>query len=109
MLDLLKGGELLQRIRKKKHFTENEASEIMRKLVSAVHYMHQRGVVHRDLKPEVSLIKSPKLIGNTQKLTILVHFRYWSSWVSVRFYKSIFYSKSKIVFNFAESSIRRRV
>jgi ribosomal protein S6 kinase alpha-5 len=52
-MDLLKGGELLQRIRKKSHFTETEASKIMRKLVSAVHYMHQRGVVHRDLKPEV--------------------------------------------------------
>jgi ribosomal protein S6 kinase alpha-5 len=53
VLELLKGGELLQRIRKKKKgFTEPEASSIMRKLVSAVHFMHCRGVVHRDLKPE---------------------------------------------------------
>ncbi|XP_031357629.1 ribosomal protein S6 kinase alpha-5-like [Photinus pyralis] len=50
--ELLKGGELLDRIRSKSKFTEGEASVIMRKLVSAVSFMHSRGVVHRDLKPE---------------------------------------------------------
>ena len=53
VLQLLRGGELLQRIRKKKHFTETEAAQIMKKLVSAVNFMHNQGVVHRDLKPEV--------------------------------------------------------
>ncbi|XP_030854268.1 ribosomal protein S6 kinase alpha-5 [Strongylocentrotus purpuratus] len=52
IMELCKGGELLGRIRKKKHFDELEASMIMRKLVSAVDYMHSRGIVHRDLKPE---------------------------------------------------------
>nr|XP_014341981.1 PREDICTED: ribosomal protein S6 kinase alpha-5 [Latimeria chalumnae] len=52
VMELLKGGELLERIRKKKHFSETEASRIMRKLVSAVSHMHDVGVVHRDLKPE---------------------------------------------------------
>ncbi|XP_039597279.1 ribosomal protein S6 kinase alpha-5 isoform X1 [Polypterus senegalus] len=52
VLELLKGGELLERIRKKKLFSETEASRIMRKLVSAVSHMHDVGVVHRDLKPE---------------------------------------------------------
>nr|CAD7460076.1 unnamed protein product [Timema tahoe] len=54
VLELLRGGELLERIRRKDRFTENEASQIMRKLISAVSFMHSRGVVHRDLKPEVS-------------------------------------------------------
>ena len=54
VLDLLRGGELLNRIRTNKSFTEPHASAIMRKLVSAVNFMHQRGVVHRDLKPEVT-------------------------------------------------------
>lgn len=55
VLELLKGGELLERIRQKHKFTEAEASRIMRQLVSAVSFMHSRGVVHRDLKPEVCL------------------------------------------------------
>ncbi|XP_039278772.1 ribosomal protein S6 kinase alpha-5 [Nilaparvata lugens] len=52
VLELLSGGELLERIRRKNRFTESEASRIMRQLVSAVSFMHSRGVVHRDLKPE---------------------------------------------------------
>lgn len=52
VMELLRGGELLERIRQKDRFTESEASRIMRQLVSAVSYMHERGVVHRDLKPE---------------------------------------------------------
>uniref|UniRef100_A0A673I6M4 Ribosomal protein S6 kinase n=1 Tax=Sinocyclocheilus rhinocerous TaxID=307959 RepID=A0A673I6M4_9TELE len=52
VLELLQGGELLERIRRKQHFSETEASRIMRRLVSAVSHMHDVGVVHRDLKPE---------------------------------------------------------
>lgn len=58
VLELLGGGELLERIRRKQHFSETEASRIMRKLVSAVSHMHDVGVVHRDLKPEVLHVRS---------------------------------------------------
>ena len=60
ILELLSGGELLERIRKKSSFTESEAGHIFRGLVSSVHYMHSKGIVHRDLKPEV--IALPYLI-----------------------------------------------
>ncbi|KAJ7307511.1 hypothetical protein JRQ81_009535 [Phrynocephalus forsythii] len=52
VMELLRGGELFDRIKKKQHFSESEASQIMRSLVSAVSFMHDAGVVHRDLKPE---------------------------------------------------------
>ncbi|PIK47185.1 putative ribosomal protein S6 kinase alpha-5, partial [Apostichopus japonicus] len=52
VMELCSGGELLSRIQKKQHFDENEASAIMRQLVSAVQFMHGKGIVHRDLKPE---------------------------------------------------------
>lgn len=56
--ELLRGGELLDRIRKRARFTESQASGIFAKLVSAVSFMHSRGVVHRDLKPENLLFTS---------------------------------------------------
>lgn len=53
VMELLRGPELLTKIRQSKQFTESEASRIARKLVSAVKFLHAKGIVHRDLKPEV--------------------------------------------------------
>uniref|UniRef100_A0A669DL97 Ribosomal protein S6 kinase n=1 Tax=Oreochromis niloticus TaxID=8128 RepID=A0A669DL97_ORENI len=52
VMELLRGGELLERIKRKKLFGEAEASQLLQSLVSAVSFMHEAGVVHRDLKPE---------------------------------------------------------
>ena len=69
VMELLGGGELLDRIWRKKHFTEMEAASIMKRLVSAVAFMHQRGVVHRDLKPEnVMLLGEPNDQGVQLKI-----------------------------------------
>ncbi|XP_063294477.1 ribosomal protein S6 kinase alpha-5-like [Pelobates fuscus] len=59
IMELLTGGELLERIKKQSRFSEVEASSLMRSLVSAVSHMHEAGVVHRDLKPENLLLSSP--------------------------------------------------
>ena len=52
VMEMLRGGELFRRIRKKRRFTESEAAHILAQLVSVVNYMHTLGVVHRDIKPE---------------------------------------------------------
>lgn len=52
IMELVRGGELLDRIRLKRIFSEMEAVRIMRQLISALSFLHTRCIVHRDLKPE---------------------------------------------------------
>jgi len=44
------GGELFDRIVEKGSYTERDASHLIRQVLEAVDYMHDKGIVHRDLK-----------------------------------------------------------
>lgn len=52
VMELLSGGNMLDRIVAAEHFSEAEAARCFVQVMSAVDYLHQSGVVHRDLKPE---------------------------------------------------------
>jgi serine/threonine protein kinase len=55
--ELASGGELFDSIIKKGNFSEPQARHVMWQVLSALDYMHGKGVIHRDLKPEnVSLV-----------------------------------------------------
>uniref|UniRef100_A0A672L4J6 non-specific serine/threonine protein kinase n=1 Tax=Sinocyclocheilus grahami TaxID=75366 RepID=A0A672L4J6_SINGR len=49
--ELMKGGELLDKILRQKFFSEREASAVLYTITKTVDYLHCQGVVHRDLKP----------------------------------------------------------
>ncbi|ETV81708.1 CAMK/CAMK1 protein kinase, variant 1 [Aphanomyces astaci] len=57
--ELMEGGELFDYVVQKGTLSEVEASCLVRKITSAIAYMHACGVVHRDLKPENVLLTSP--------------------------------------------------
>ncbi len=58
LLEVLKGGELLERIVRKGIYTEYDASVLMKKLLEALDYLHSKGIIHRDIKPENLILKA---------------------------------------------------
>ena len=56
IMELCTGGELFDRIVENTEngiqFTEKEAANLFRQMMSAINYCHKNGIVHRDLKPE---------------------------------------------------------
>lgn len=58
VMELVTGGELFDRIVEKGSYTEKDAADLIKQVLSAVGYMHSSGVVHRDLKPENLLYHS---------------------------------------------------
>ncbi|XP_055297203.1 ribosomal protein S6 kinase alpha-3 [Sitodiplosis mosellana] len=68
VMELLKGGELLDRILSLKRMSESEAAAVLRTVCSALAYLHEHGVVHRDLKPSNLLYASVNQTPDSLKL-----------------------------------------
>ncbi|KAJ0707480.1 putative protein kinase CAMK-CDPK family [Helianthus annuus] len=62
-MELCEGGELLDRILSKKdsRYTEKDAAIVVRQMLKVAAECHLHGLVHRDMKPENFLFKSPKV------------------------------------------------
>ena len=62
--DSVSGGELFDRIVEKGFYTERDASQLIHQILDAVKYLHDMGIVHRDLKVE-QFIVTPSLFTFT--------------------------------------------
>ncbi len=78
-MELVQGGELFEYLLDRGPLPEDVAVHILRQIMGAITYMHDRGVVHRDLKAENLLVVDPQADYPTVKLidfgfsTILRH------------------------------------
>jgi serine/threonine protein kinase len=59
VLELVTGGELFDQIVARGEYSEKDASNIVRQIVSAVAHLHANGIAHRDLKPQNLLCAGP--------------------------------------------------
>eukprot|EP00565_Helicotheca_tamesis_P003257 CAMPEP_0185727906 /NCGR_PEP_ID=MMETSP1171-20130828/3447_1 /TAXON_ID=374046 /ORGANISM="Helicotheca tamensis, Strain CCMP826" /LENGTH=542 /DNA_ID=CAMNT_0028396551 /DNA_START=481 /DNA_END=2109 /DNA_ORIENTATION=+ len=58
VMELMSGGDLFDRIGKKKSYSEKDARDLCTKMVEAVKFCHDNGIAHCDMKPKNLLLKS---------------------------------------------------
>ncbi|XP_018600100.2 MAP kinase-activated protein kinase 3 [Scleropages formosus] len=65
IMECMEGGELFSRIQARgdQAFTEREAAQIMRDIGTAIDYLHDMNIAHRDVKPENLLYTSSNSNG----------------------------------------------
>lgn len=66
VMEYSKGGELYDYIVVNGKFSEDEARKKFRQIISAVHYCHNKRVIHRDLKVSVLFLSSSKSSQNLE-------------------------------------------
>jgi len=67
VMELVTGGELFFKIVERGSYSERDASNIVRQIVSGLKYLHSLGIAHRDIKPENLLCSGE---GNTMTIKI---------------------------------------
>jgi serine/threonine protein kinase len=59
LVEKLGGGELFDRVKQRKRFSEESAALVAVQVLQALAYMHHQGIVHRDIKLENLVFERP--------------------------------------------------
>ena len=65
VMERVRGGDLLSRLQRSGKMSEFEGKRTIRALVTAIKYLHSKGIIHRDIKPENVLITEEGVVKVT--------------------------------------------
>jgi calcium/calmodulin-dependent protein kinase I len=66
VMEMVTGGELFDTIVERELFSEQEVRSLMVNLLAGIDYMHERGVVHQDIKCENLLLSNTNDLGSVK-------------------------------------------
>lgn len=59
VMEKMRGGDLIEQIISRSHYTEADAKAVCRNLLLGVQYCHSKSIANRNIKPENLLLSSP--------------------------------------------------
>lgn len=71
VMDICSGGTLLETLCKQRKFSEADAANVMRQMLSALAYLHQSNFVFRDLKTENVMFAQPPAEGQIGNVKLI--------------------------------------
>ena len=69
VMELMSGGDLFDRIGKKKHYSEADARNLCVKMIKAMSYCHHQNIAHCDMKPKNLLLVVSAIDRHTKART----------------------------------------
>eukprot|EP01002_Notosolenus_urceolatus_P000484 NODE_1118_length_1571_cov_78.861367_g921_i0.p1 GENE.NODE_1118_length_1571_cov_78.861367_g921_i0~~NODE_1118_length_1571_cov_78.861367_g921_i0.p1 ORF type:complete len:464 (-),score=115.94 NODE_1118_length_1571_cov_78.861367_g921_i0:104-1495(-) len=85
VLELVRGGELFDKIVALKHYSEDTAAQLARNLTQCIKYLNDQGVAHRDIKPENLMLRNKHVEGERLTEGLLTDIKLVDFGFAVRF------------------------